>query len=260
MYAIATFTLVALFTLIITRLATGVLMATGMPQRTARFQARSAYSGTGFTTVEAENVVNHPVRRKVVYALMLLGNLGTPTLVVTVVLGFVAPGPGDTFERLLGLLGALLLVLLLLSSPPVTRWIEGVGHRYAGPRLLRALAGEAEELLDLGDDFVVSRIPFIQSPGDESVRSLRGLREQIDDVDVLGVRHGADGDTAYFGDAPTDIELSAGDSLIVHGHKQAVHRLMAATPAGTAGEAGDAPGRNPPSAEMGDPAEEAPDG
>ena len=85
MYAIATFTLVALLTLIVTRLATGVLMATGLPAGIARFQARSAYSGSGFTTTEAENVVNHPVRRRVVYSLMLIGSLGTPTLVVTVV-------------------------------------------------------------------------------------------------------------------------------------------------------------------------------
>ncbi|MEL7209297.1 MAG: potassium transporter TrkA, partial [Actinomycetota bacterium] len=139
MYAIGTFTLVALFTLIITRLATGVLIATGLPVPIARFQARSAYSGTGFTTVEAENVVNHPVRRRVVYTLMIIGNLGTPTLVVTVVLGFAAPGPGDTLDRLFALLAGLAIILAVLSSGPVTRWVEQIGRRYANHRLLGAL-------------------------------------------------------------------------------------------------------------------------
>jgi hypothetical protein len=236
-YAIATFALVALFTLIITRLATGVLMATGLPQPIARFQARSAYSSTGFTTVEAENVVNHPVRRKVAYWLMLIGSLGTPTLVVTVVLGFVAPGPGDTFERLLGLVAALLLVLLLLSSGPVTRWLEGLGHRYAGPRLLRALADEPEELLELGEGFVVSRIPFSETPGPEAVRSLRALREHITDVDVLGVRQDADDEPSYVAGTPTDISLVAGDSLIVHGPRQSIRRLTAAADGDPAGSA-----------------------
>jgi hypothetical protein len=229
-YAIATFTLVALLTLIVTRLATGVLVATGLPAGIARFQARSAYSGSGFTTTEAENVVNHPVRRRVVYSLMLIGSLGTPTLVVTVVLGFVAPGPGDTFERLLSLLAALVLVLLLLSSPPVTRWLEDLGHRYAGSRLMRALAAESEELLDLGDDFVVSSIPFSRTPGRESVRSLRSLREHVTDVEVLGVRQHEDGRVAYVGQGPTDLELTAGDSLVVHGRREAVRRLTASAP------------------------------
>jgi hypothetical protein len=238
-YAIATFAFVALLTLIVTRLATGVLVATGLPQPIARFQARSAYSGTGFTTVEAENVVNHPVRRRVVYTLMMVGSLGTPTLVVTIVLGFVAPGPGDTLERLFGLLAALALVLLVLSSGPVTRWLERLGHDYAGRRLLAALGDDADELLDLGDGYVVSRIPFADTPGEKAVRSLRAMREHLSEVDVLGVRQGAGGDARYIGHTPTDIELEAGDSLVVHGLRDAVERLVAAEAESAAGDTGE---------------------
>lgn len=226
MYAIATFVFVALFTMIVTRLATGVLIATGLPEPIARFQARSAYSGTGFTTVESENVVNHPVRRRVVYTLMMVGNLGTPTLVVTVVLGFVAPGPGDTLERLFSLLIALALLLVVLSSGPVSRWIERVGHRYAGSRLLNALAQDTEELVDLGDGFVVTRIPLADAPGGGAVRSLRAIRTHMPEVDVLGVLQDHGGDSRYVGRGPTDIDLEAGDSLVVHGRREAVKQLI----------------------------------
>ena len=98
-YAVATFVIVAVISMLFTRLTTGALIATGTPSGVARFQARSAFTGAGFTTVEAENVVNHPVRRRIIFTSMLVGNLGTPTLVVTVILGLVAPGPGDTTER-----------------------------------------------------------------------------------------------------------------------------------------------------------------
>ena len=49
------------------------MMMTGMDRKRAVFQALSAFSGTGFTTKEAEFVVNHPVRRRVIIWLMILG-------------------------------------------------------------------------------------------------------------------------------------------------------------------------------------------
>ena len=95
MYAIATFFVVAVLSIGFTRMAAGALIATGLPPEVASFQARSAFSGAGFTTTEAENVVNHPARRKIIGTTMFVGNLGTPTLVVTVLVGFLAPGPGE---------------------------------------------------------------------------------------------------------------------------------------------------------------------
>ena len=52
--------------LFITRLATIALTYTGLSREAARFQARSAFTGTGFTTSEAERVVDHPVRRRII--------------------------------------------------------------------------------------------------------------------------------------------------------------------------------------------------
>lgn len=59
------------------------LMMTGLEKKKARFQALSAFSGTGFTTKEAELVINHPVRRKIVTWLMIMGNAGVATVIVT---------------------------------------------------------------------------------------------------------------------------------------------------------------------------------
>jgi hypothetical protein len=47
------------------RVATSALVMTGMARESARFQARSAFLGVGFTTGEAESVVDHPVRRRI---------------------------------------------------------------------------------------------------------------------------------------------------------------------------------------------------
>ncbi|MGD2245176.1 MAG: TrkA C-terminal domain-containing protein [Candidatus Aminicenantes bacterium] len=77
-------TLIAIFiSFLVVRAAAVALMMTGMEWKKARFQALSAFSGTGFTTREAESVINHPTRRKIVTWLMILGNAGIVTVIVT---------------------------------------------------------------------------------------------------------------------------------------------------------------------------------
>jgi Trk-type K+ transport system membrane component len=49
------------------------LEATGLERSKARFQTLSALTGTGFTTRQAESVVNHPKRRRIVAWLILIG-------------------------------------------------------------------------------------------------------------------------------------------------------------------------------------------
>ncbi len=66
MAAITTLLVVVAVSLLITRVATVILTATGMSREAARFQARSAFSTAGFTTRESEAVVDHPIRRKVI--------------------------------------------------------------------------------------------------------------------------------------------------------------------------------------------------
>lgn len=54
MTAVLTLLVVILESMVITRIATIALMATGLTRESARFQARSALTGAGFTTSESE--------------------------------------------------------------------------------------------------------------------------------------------------------------------------------------------------------------
>ncbi len=69
--AIVSLLFVIAISMFITRLAAMALILTGMSHESAIFQARSALAGVGFTTKEAESVVNHPVRRRIIMLLML---------------------------------------------------------------------------------------------------------------------------------------------------------------------------------------------
>ncbi|MGI9577855.1 MAG: hypothetical protein ACR2OH_06630 [Microthrixaceae bacterium] len=223
MYAVATFVIVAAISMIFTRFATGVLIATGLPPEVAGFQARSAFTGAGFTTVEAENVVNQPVRRRIIAVTMVVGNLGTPTLIVTVLVGLIGPGPGGTPERLLTSLIGLFVVLALLSLPPVTRALVRLGERYARRRLLPAMGVEPVELFDLGDGYVVAEVAITDTP-ELGPRSLRGLDAALVGLTLLGVRRSSQGGD-LLAEPPADLDLEAGDSLVVFGARSGVVAL-----------------------------------
>ncbi|PIQ88647.1 MAG: hypothetical protein COV72_07275, partial [Candidatus Omnitrophica bacterium CG11_big_fil_rev_8_21_14_0_20_42_13] len=61
---------------IIMEIAASALRLTGMNIHAARFQALSALTGTGFTTREAEQIMNHKQRRIIVMILMVVGPMG----------------------------------------------------------------------------------------------------------------------------------------------------------------------------------------
>lgn len=220
MYAVATFLVVAILSMAFTRLAAGALIATGLPPEVATFQARSAFSGAGFTTTEAENVVNHPARRRIIGTTMFVGNLGTPTLVVTVLVGFLAPGPGNTIERTMVTFAGIVLIVMVLTNRPVNRLLVRIGQQHARERLIPHLEEEVVELYHVADEYVIGSVRVADDPGPE-LRSLRTLDAALDRVKVLGVRHG-DG---YLGAPPVDVELNAGDELIVYGRREDLERV-----------------------------------
>lgn len=222
MYAVATFLIVALVSLLATRMATGFLVATGMPPQTAAFQARSAFTGAGFTTRESENVVNHPVRRRVISVTMFVGNLGIPTLIVTVVVGLVGPSTSELTTRLFVLVAGIGVVVLLAFLRPVTRLFVELGRRTARPVMREAFHGDVEVLLTLGTDVDVVGVTL---SGDIPLRSLRGLQNALPQVLVLGVRPQAETGSFLTG-SPTDVDLHAGDQLVVLGQRDILTTLL----------------------------------
>jgi len=72
----------------IVRVATVILKLTGMDEDTARFQAISAFTGTGFTTAAAETILDDKLRSKTVSVLMVLGKVGIVSVIASLFLSF----------------------------------------------------------------------------------------------------------------------------------------------------------------------------
>ncbi len=124
-----------MLSLLLTRIATIALTATGISQPSARFQARSALTGAGFTTTESEAVVAHPARRRIIMALMLVGSVGLATSIAGILVGVVGKAnTSDRLPRTVVLLGGLGVIYWISMSTRVDRRLSS-GDR-SGPRPL----------------------------------------------------------------------------------------------------------------------------
>ena len=218
--ALTVIIVVALSTFV-TRVATIALTLTGMSRESARFQARSALTGAGFTTAESEMVVNHPVRRRIIMSLMLIGSAGVVTVIGSVVLTFARDNDlietvGSAFVLALGL-G---VVVWAATSKPLDLALQPIITR-----LLRRFTDidtrDYARLLHVAGEFAVSELAV--EPQDWLADSqLSSLRLPDEGVLVLGVQR-ADGET-YVGAPQGYTTVHAGDTLILYGH---VDRLAA---------------------------------
>lgn len=131
-----------------------ILKMTGLDMDKARFQALSALTGTGYTTHESEGLVRHPLRRKVIMILMIIGNAGLVSLIFTLV---TSSQDGLSFVQLAISLALLVGLIRLISD----RWLIGALDRRIEATLEKQLLirkKSVEEVLRLGDTYGVAEV------------------------------------------------------------------------------------------------------
>jgi len=158
MLAILTLIFVVAFSMLVTKIASIALEHTGMERQRARFQARSAFTGAGFTTSESEQVVKHPVRRRIIMTLLLLGNAGVVTAISSLIIGFTAQNDGGHRDEMLILITGILMLFLITRSKKLERLLDKVLikliAKYSGLRP-RSFA----RLMTVMDDYEVIEVP-----------------------------------------------------------------------------------------------------
>ena len=212
--AIASLLVVVAMSVLVTRVASAMLVHTGISRDMARFQARSAFSGTGFTTSETEALVNHPVRRRIISTLMMFGNVGIVTTVSSLILAFVNTGDdtGHALERF-GLLVAGLALLWLLAR---SKWLDRrmmTLIEWMLKRFTRLEVSDYEGLLHLTDDYRVVELAVGELDW-VAGKSLTDSRIRKEGLLVLAIKR-ADG--GFLGAPMADSMVWPGDTLLVYG-------------------------------------------
>ncbi|HJV04144.1 MAG TPA: TrkA C-terminal domain-containing protein [Actinomycetota bacterium] len=221
MLSVITVLVVVVVSILVTRLATVALTVTGLSREMARFQARSALSGVGFTTSEAEEVVNHPVRRRIVMLLMVISQAGLVTILATTMLSFVGSRSArDATLRAAILLGGLLAILIVARLPWVDRGLSRLAARVLS-RFTDLEIRDYARLLQLTRDYGVSELQV--EPQDWLAdRTLAELRLADEGVLVLGIEQPGG---EFLGTPRGDTVLHAEDVLVLYGRTSALAEL-----------------------------------
>ncbi|MEM7807705.1 MAG: TrkA C-terminal domain-containing protein [Planctomycetota bacterium] len=221
MTAIATLLVVLTISLLTVRVATVMLVLTGLSLPLARFQARSAFTGCGFTTGESEQIVGHPVRRRIISTLMLLGNAGIVTTVGTLIAGLL--GTQSTVP-LWARLTFLFVGVVCLWGVASSKLVERVINRWTFKLLKRYTSLEVRDyssLMHLSGDYGIGELTIRE--GDWLAdRALRDTKLTTEGVLVLGIDRK---DGSYVGAPTADSEPRAGDTLIVYGSSERLTEL-----------------------------------
>jgi len=203
--------MVILFSFLIVRAGSIALMMTGLEEKRARFQALSAFSGTGFTTREAESVINHPKRRRIISVLMVMGNAGIVAVIVTMTSSIVkTKGYLLSLDILLFVVGVYLIYKFATYKRFIRRWESFIEDRFVKSNIFEESA--TEDLLHLFEGYGLVRVSVDeQSPLNGS--TLADHKLNIRGMLVLGVER----EKSWIPVPQSDEVLHKDDRLVIYG-------------------------------------------
>jgi hypothetical protein len=229
--AIVSVLIIVALSLVITRVATVALTLTGLSRETARFQARSALTGSGFTTSESEKIVRHPLRRRIVMALMLVGSAGVVSVIGSLMLSFIgSEGAADAGSRVLTLLLGLAGLFWLSTSRWFDRGLQGF-IRWLLRRYTDLDVRDYASLLHVHGEYSVSEL-HVDAGDWLAGRTLQELALTEEGVLVLGIERS---DGSYEGAPHGPTLVHAGDIVVLYGPAERLEDLDR-RPAGQLGE------------------------
>lgn len=139
---------------VVMEIAASALKLTGLDMHTARFQALSALTGTGFTTKETELIMNHKQRRGIIMSLMILGPIGFITILGSVLFSI---GEHVIISQLAAIILVFLIILLITRSKKIMVFFhKGVEQQLKKRRYPRRIV--LEQVLQLNKDYGVCEV------------------------------------------------------------------------------------------------------
>ena len=223
MYFLLPTLLVIFVSFLIVRAAAIALMMTGMDEKRAKFQALSAFSGTGFTTKEAEYVINHPKRRRIITWLMIMGNAGIVTVIVTATSSLVRSGGYQLPMYILLLaVGIFIIYRIVTNRGFIRRWEGFIEDKFVQSRTFEE--DVTEDLLHFIEGYGLVRIIVAEdSPLAGSSLAEHKLTER--DILVLGIERGKN-----WIPVPKATEIiEDGDKVVAYGTLKVLKRIAGGT-------------------------------
>lgn len=206
----------------IVRIAAVALEMTGMDPRKARFQALSAFTGTGFTTRDSEDVVKYDHRRRIIMALMILGNAGFVSVIAAFIFSMRAVG-SSLLVRVAVLLIALYFLYKLMSNKGIMRrFTRIIERRIESAGLLESK--RLDELLRMAEGYVVAEVTIDEKSPNEGL-SLKESTLREHDVLVIAIER----EGKVFAAPRADMKLKLKDAVVCYGKADGIRKALGPT-------------------------------
>jgi hypothetical protein len=202
---------VILVSVLVVRAGAVALRLTGLDQKTANFQALSAFTRAGFTTAESEKVVSNPQRRAIVTWLIILGNAGIVAVIVTGTSSLTSSSTskmGAQFAILV--VGVYIIYRLVRHTGLTARWERWIENRFLKGRFFSRIV--VEHLLHLAEGYGTARA-FITDRSALAGGTMGGLPSLAGGLTVVGIERKGE----WIPNPGPDERIDDGDALIVFG-------------------------------------------
>jgi hypothetical protein len=210
-----------LISALVVRIGAVAFEMTGLDKEKASFQALSCFSGTGFTTREAELIAGHRYRRRIAGALMILGNAGLVTVITT----FVVSARGDLVNSLKNVLliaGGVGLIALLFRQRRVVSRLSKIVEDWLRSRTDIETV-DVVEILHQAEGYGIASLRVDQESSlAHKAIAASGLRAR--DILVLSVERSG----VVIPLPAADRTILPGDSLICYGQIRTIRQLSKA--------------------------------
>lgn len=231
------FLIIIAVSFVIVRIGAAAFELTGLDPSLAVFQSLSCFTGTGFTTREAELVTGNPQRRRIASVLIVLGHAGFVTMIATFASSLLRPNTliqnirvPFLHETIPSNLLPLVSLLIAIVAVYVIYKIFTYGH--FAERLTDFLKSHIEkrdiikqvsfeELLVATGGYGISQI---QIRGDSPILGKTLLNSELKkhDITVLVIERGGE----ITPNPPASMSIQLGDELVCFGKLENIRREL----------------------------------
>lgn len=198
-----------------------VLKLTGLELSKARFQVISILTHTGFTTRESELIVQHPTRRKIASALMIVSYVAQITL-ITLLFNVLTQATRDILATAAALGGMVLFVIVVTQSKYLSDRFDRLTEKLLKKRMKKVNSGNRiEQVLNLSPEFSIYEL-IVDTDSFICDKTLSDLRLKEHFIQILKIDRGSE--VIDFPQAGT--RVLAGDRMIVYGKIDALTQMI----------------------------------
>lgn len=224
MLAVLSLLIIILISILVVRICSIALELTGLSPDVAAFQAQSAFSGVGFTTIESEAIVKHPVHRRIVHLLILMGGAGVTTSIATMVIAFVGQTGHGIAVRAQLLLVGLLIIAVFAKSKHISKVMKKF-IVYALKKWTVLRVYDYEEMFGLSEGYMITKItikrdhPFIG-------KTLKELSPDLGGLLILAIYRKAGSKKHLIGAPHGEEAIKSNDDLICYAREETIEKVL----------------------------------